>query len=100
MRELRNFTVLFESVLNKPSRMQPIDEETLRWNRKNATILGTVAIVLLVVIIFTVFEFAPEDPGYPMLFSGLVFIPAFFFFSHIWIKWRRKQRAKERGLSL
>lgn len=79
--------------------MKPIDEETLRWNQKNATILGIIAIGLLLVIIFCIVEFAPEDPGYPLLFSGLVYIPAFFVFSRIWIKWRRKQREKERGLN-
>lgn len=81
--------------------MQPIDEETLRWNRKNATILGIISIILLVVIIYSVFQLVPkeEDPSYPLLFSALVYLPLFLFFSRIWIKWRRKQREKERGLN-
>ncbi len=80
--------------------MQTIDEETLRWNRRNAVVFGIVSIVFLQVVIFTVLKLVPkdQDPGYPLLVSVLAYIVAAFLVGRIWIKWRRNQRAKERGL--
>ena len=76
--------------------MQVIDEETLRWNRKNAILFGIVSIVLLQVVIFAVLKLVPEneDVGNTLAMSVFAYIILSFLVGRIWIKWRRKQRAK------
>lgn len=77
--------------------MQTIDEETLKRNRRNAIIFGSVSIALLLGGLLIILKTVPEgeDPSSILLVSALVYIILVFLAGLGWRKWR-EQRTKEK----